>query len=96
MQFPLDEIGALLRRKALYSSHLSNWRRERRKGALGSMLATTRGGPAVRSAEEREIERLRRDNEQLRGKLAKAEKIIDVQKNSPRCLGLRWTAHRGG
>ncbi len=81
----LEEIGALLRREALYSSHLSNWRRERRKGALGSMLATTRGRPAVRSAEEREIERLRRDNERLRGKLAKAEKIIDVQKNSPRC-----------
>jgi transposase len=28
------EIGALLRREGLYSSHLSSWRRLRRQGAL--------------------------------------------------------------
>lgn len=43
----------------------------------------------VRSAGQREIAR-------LRGKLAMAEKIIDVQENSPRCLGLRCTARRWG
>ncbi|MGE0387675.1 MAG: transposase [Gammaproteobacteria bacterium] len=82
------EIGALLRREGLYSSHLSHWRRERRRGALASMSAVSRGRPPAQSAEQREIERLRRDNERLRGQLGKAEKIIDVQKKLSEVLGI--------
>ena len=32
------ELGALLRREGLYSSHLANWRRQREQGALRDML----------------------------------------------------------
>jgi len=67
----VGEIGALLRREGLYSSHLSNWRRERRNGVAAAMSAKNRGRPQVQSAEQREIERLRRENERLRGKLSK-------------------------
>jgi transposase-like protein len=72
------ELGALLRREGLYSSHLTAWRREREKGALAA-LSRRRGRKAKRSLEQREIERLERENERLRQELEKAQAIIAVQ-----------------
>ena len=37
------EIGALLRREGLYSSHLSTWRRLRREGVLQGLSPQQRG-----------------------------------------------------
>ena len=37
------ELGALLRREGLYSSHLANWRRQREQGALRDMRGRRRG-----------------------------------------------------
>ena len=37
------EIGALLRREGLYSSHLITWRRQRERGELGGLSAQRRG-----------------------------------------------------
>ena len=51
------DLGALLRREGLYSSHLVTWRRQRDEGAL-SALSKKRGRKAKRSPEEIEIERL--------------------------------------
>ena len=75
------EIGALLRREGLYSSHLSNWRRARRNGTLTSTKAQPRG-PVVSAdtAAQREISRLRAQNRRLENDLKKAHTIIDVQK----------------
>ena len=75
------EIGALLRREGLYSSHLSTWRRLRREGTLQALKSNKRGpkaalDPAVR----RELEQLRRRNAKLEHELEKARTIIDVQK----------------
>lgn len=54
------EVGALLRREGLYSSHLSTWRAQRRHGTLDAVGRNKRG-PAPRLTEEqKEIERLRR------------------------------------
>lgn len=58
------ELGALLRREGLYSSHLADWRRARREGALGALGALgRRRGPKdkPRDAALRENERLRRE-----------------------------------
>jgi cell shape-determining protein MreC len=52
------------------------------------MLKVHRGRPEVHTAEQREIERLRKDNERLRGQLGKAEKIIEVQKKLSEVLGI--------
>ncbi|MBK8715687.1 MAG: hypothetical protein IPN32_13200 [Deltaproteobacteria bacterium] len=46
-----------------------------------------RGPKPKQTAEQAELEKLRRDNERLREKLRKAEKIIEVQKTSE-VLGL--------
>lgn len=73
------ELGALLRREGLYSSHLTAWRRERDKGALAA-FSRPRGRKAKRTPEQREIERLERENERLRQQLEKAQAILEVQK----------------
>ena len=75
------EIGALLRREGLYSSHLSTWRELRRQGTLQA-LTHKQPGPqtTLEPAQRRELEQLRRRNAKLEHELEKAHTIIDVQK----------------
>ncbi len=80
------EIGKLLRQEGLYSSHLCSWRGQRRKGILNA-LGRKRGAKA-KSSTQLENEKLRRENERLRKKLAHAEKIVDVQKKLSEVLGI--------
>jgi len=80
------ELGALLRREGLYSSHLTTWKQQQEQGALDGLTPKKRGRKAKRKdplAEENR--RLRREKEQLEHRLQQAETIIDVQKNSARC-----------
>ena len=77
------QVGALLRREGLYSSHLTSWRRQRDRGELGTKQ---RGKPADPQAKE--VARLQRHNERLQAKLAQAETIIAVQKKLCDLLGL--------
>jgi len=75
------EIGALLRREGLYSSHLSTWRRLRREGVLQGLNSRRRGPkPDAAAAEQREIARLQKRVSTLEHELQKAHTIIDVQK----------------
>ena len=75
------QIGALLRREGLYSSHLSKWRQQRERGALGQQ----RGRKA--DPQTAELKRLQRENERLRSRLERAEHIIEVQKKLAELLG---------
>jgi transposase len=81
------QIGALLRREGLYSSHLSKWRQQRAAGQLRALSAQKRGRKA-QEVEADEFARLQRENERLRARLEQAELIIDVQKKLSRLLGL--------
>jgi len=81
------QIGALLRREGLYSSHLSKWRRQRAEGQLQALSGQKRGRKAQEVGVE-ELTRLQRENERLRARLEQAEMIIDVQKKLSRLLGL--------
>jgi len=75
------EIGALLRREGLYSSHLSTWRRLRREGVLQGLRSRRRGPkPDAAVAEQREMARLQKRVLKLEHELEKAHTIIDVQK----------------
>lgn len=80
-------IGALLRREGLYSSALTNWRRER-KEAIGQAFSGRRGPRAKRSPGNAETEKLRRENQRLRDELDKAHTIIEVQKKVASLLGI--------
>lgn len=88
------EIGALLRREGLYASHLASWRQQRERGELQGLAPAKRGRKV--SAEAEELTRLRRENEQLRERLAQAETIIEVQKKLSQLLGLPSTPPENG
>jgi len=70
-------VGAVLRREGLYSSHLVDWRRQRAAGARAG-LSVRRGRPLADPL-LREVGRLRQENTRLKERLAKAERVIDVQ-----------------
>jgi len=53
--------GALLRREGLYTSHISQWRQARDKGAAGGLAEKPAGRPG-RSTADAENERLRKEN----------------------------------
>lgn len=83
------QIGALLRREGLYSSHLTTWRRQRETGALAGLAPRKRGRKTnPQTSEKRRMAELERENERLRHRLAQAETIIDVQKKVSSLLGI--------
>ncbi len=86
------QIGALLRREGLYSSHLTTWRRQRAQGQLEGLSPKKRGrNPSVDEALTKELADLKRENQRLQDRLQQAETIIEVQKKLSGLLGL--TAH---
>ncbi len=80
------QIGAILRREGLYSSHLANWRKQEQAGELESQSQAKTGRPA-QSKLEQENKRLRHENEQLKQRLSHLEAIIDIQKKVSQLLG---------
>ena len=83
------EIGALLRREGLYSSHLSAWRKARDRGELGGRGKRKRGPKAT--APDPNIQRvkeLERENRRLRARAERAEALVEVQKKLSEILGI--------
>ena len=69
--------GALLRREGLYSSLISTWRQQRDQGAHEAL-----GRPAGRrpaDPRDREIARLKRENERLASDLDKQRRVVEIQ-----------------
>lgn len=84
-----EEVGAILRREGLYSSHLTCWRSQRERGELAGLAPQKRGRKAkTRNPLADENEQLRRQNAQLQSELDKAKVIIDVQKKLSTLLGI--------
>lgn len=81
------EVGALLRRESLYSSHLAAWRKQRDASDLKS-LAPRKRGPVGKSAEAKRVEQLERANAKLEEELRKANIIIAFQKKVHALLGI--------
>lgn len=80
------ELGAFLRRKRIYSSMLSSWRKQL-DASDSAALAPQKRGPKPDAA-ARQIKHLNRDIARLRCKLDRAELIIDAQKKLCMALGL--------
>ncbi|MGI8309918.1 transposase [Saccharopolyspora hattusasensis] len=77
---PNGEKGAILRREGLYSSHVIEWTRARDAGVLTNRPAeaTTSAKRPKKSAEQLELEKLRRQNEKLKSDLAKTRMALDI------------------
>lgn len=69
--------GALLRREGLYTSLITSWREQRDKGALEA-LGKPSGAPPADPA-QREVARLRKENQRLSEDLDRARQVIEVQ-----------------
>jgi transposase len=72
------QVGALLRREGLYSSHLAQWREQRRQGQLSGLQGQKRGPKG--EPQLTELNQLRRENERFKVQLERAELIIEAQK----------------
>jgi transposase len=83
------ELGALLRREGLYSSHLVTWRRQRAHGLTPKKRGRkpTSSDPRVRTL-EREKAALATENRRLERRLERAETIIAFQKKVAELLGI--------
>ena len=82
-------IGAILRREGLYSSALSDWRRQRDAGTLGALTPSKRGPkPPPPNPLATELASAQRDNIRLQQRLVRAEAIIELQKKVAELLGL--------
>jgi len=68
------ELGALLRKEGLYSSHLITWRQQRERG----LTPKKRGRKAV--PVDPRLKKLEQENRRLTTRLQKAEALIDFQK----------------
>jgi len=73
------EIGELLRREGLYTSHLTAWRKQRKAGALRE-LGRPRGRRPL-DQRDAEIARLERKLERSQAELLKARRVIEIQGN---------------
>jgi transposase-like protein len=69
--------GALLRREGLYTSLISEWRKQRDRGALQALAAPAGRPPA--DPRDQQVARLGKQNQRLEAELAKARRVIEVQ-----------------
>jgi transposase len=75
------ELGALLRREGLYSSHLVEWRRLRDAGELSGLTPSKRGPKAAASNPlAAKLAEMERENARLKSENVKLQLICDVQK----------------
>jgi transposase-like protein len=83
------QIGALLRREGLYSSHLTHWRKQREQGILHGLTPAKRGRKAKsRNPLAKRLVELERENQRLQHKLKQAHIIIEAQKKISEILGI--------
>ena len=82
------EVGALLRREGIYSSHLAAWRRAFDAHGLEGLAARTPGRKKRVEAKDAQIAALTRRAERLEGELELARKLIELQKKLSEVLGV--------
>ena len=83
------ELGALLRKEGLYSSHLVTWRRQREHGLTARKRGRkpTSSDPRMKTL-EREKAALATENRRLERRLQRADTIIAFQKKVAELLGI--------
>jgi transposase-like protein len=73
------EVGELLRREGLYTSHLTYWRKQRKDGALKE-LGKPRGRKPVDRRDAQSVA-LERKLQRAEGELAKMKRVVEIQGN---------------
>lgn len=79
--------GALLRRENLYSALISEWRKQRDKGALAGLGHGARRGRPPADPNARRVAELEGENARLRSQLDRQAKVIEAQGELSALLG---------
>ena len=84
------EVGALVRREGLYSSHLAEWRRARVAGELDALTPKKRGRKALaRNPLEKRVLELERALAKSELRTKRAEALVELQKKVSELLGIQ-------
>jgi hypothetical protein len=82
------ELGELLRKEGLYSSHLTTWRAQRAEGTLAGLAPKKRGRkPAPKNPLAAEVARLQRELRRALARAERAEGLVELQKKVAELLG---------
>jgi transposase-like protein len=82
------EIGALLRREGLYSSHLATWRAARERGEIAGLAPKKRGpSPRQKNPLESKVATLEREVRRWQARAERAEALVELQKKVSEILG---------
>lgn len=82
------DMGALLRREGLYSSHLTEWRAAAGRGEL-AVVSRKRGPKPTRDGRDKQIDDLKRENARLHKRAERAEALVELQKKVSELLGIQ-------
>lgn len=82
------ELGELLRREGIYSSHLSAWRAAQEREGLAGLQAKSPGPKPKKDAKDRKIEALEKRNARLEKELRISKALIEMQEKAHEILGL--------
>lgn len=82
------ELGALLRREGIYSSHLTGWRNELALHGSEALGTRKRGRKPKLDAKDQRIAELEKKAAKLEAKLVLAGKLLALQKKASEILGI--------
>jgi transposase len=89
-------IAAILRREGLYSSALTDWRRQRDAGAFEALKPLKRGPKAAPTNPlSAALAQANREKAQLQRQLEQAQTIIEIQKKVASLLGITLATSDG-
>jgi transposase-like protein len=85
-----EQRGSLLRREGLCSSHIAEWRKARDAGARKGLKAK---GKPKRTAEQVELDKLRRRDKQLQTELKRTRLALQITREEQALLEILWACH---
>ena len=86
------DLGALLRREGLYTSHLAAWRAAARRGELAGLAQRRGPKPAPPDPHVKQIATLERQLARATARAERLERIVELQKKVAQLLGLALPA----
>jgi transposase-like protein len=82
------ELGELLRREGIYSSHLATWRAQREQQGLTGLQPKRPGPKPAKDAKDRRIEQQEKRIAKLEKELRISKGLIDLQIKAHEILGI--------
>lgn len=82
------QLGELLRRERLYSSHLASWRGQRERDGVAGLTPKKAGRKQTRDAKDRRIAQLEREKARLERETQIQKGLIELQRKAHEILGI--------